>query len=174
MARANPWAGLPGCVYLGNGAADPGAARPRYFVAADRGVGWQLCGRPAMLGVDLADAGTAAPTGIVGEAAADIPIDDGRWSVPPSLSVMLRPLATLQRPTGSLYRLYTDAQAASGATPTAYRYGANRIEVGGNPIDVGFSIDLTIDPQVQALAQTDRRLLHGPPGRVPRAGRATP
>ena len=153
VARANPWAGLPGCVYLGNAATDTGAAGPRYFVAGDRSAGWQLCGQPAMLGVDLADAGTAAPTGLAGEATAAIPVDDGRWSVPPSLSVMLRPLATLQRPTGSLYRLYTDAQAVSGASPTSYRYGANRIEVGGNPIDVGFSIDLTIDPQVQALAQ---------------------
>lgn len=153
VARANPWAGLPGCVYLGSAATETGAARPQYFVAGDRSAGWQLCGQPAMLGVELADSGAVAPARIAGEATPEIPVDDGRWSVPPSLSVMLRPLATLQRPTGSLYRLYTDAQAVSGASPTSYRYGANRIEVGGSAIDVGFSVDLTIDPQVQALAQ---------------------
>ena len=49
----------------------------------------------------------------------EMPVDDLRWNVPPSLAVMLQPLATLQRPTGSLYRLYTDAPPTSGATPTS-------------------------------------------------------
>jgi hypothetical protein len=49
--------------------------------------------------------------------------------------------------------LYTDAHPDTGATPTSYRYGPNRIDLGGTPIDVGFSIDLTIEPAVQALAQ---------------------
>ncbi len=31
--------------------------------------------------------------------------------------------------------------------------GPNRIDIGGAPVDVGFSIDLTIDPSLQALAQ---------------------
>jgi hypothetical protein len=37
--------------------------------------------------------------------------------------------------------------------PTAYRYGPNRIALDGAPVDVGFSVDLTIDPSLQALAQ---------------------
>ena len=107
-----------------------------------------------MLGVADAIGHAARPVGIAGEAdRRTCAVDDERWNVPPSLAVMLQPLETLHRPTGALYRLYTDAQPTSGATPTSYRYGPNRIDVGGTPVDVGFSIDLTIDPALQALAQ---------------------
>ena len=39
------------------------------------------------------------------------------------------------------------------SSAASYRYGPNRIALGGAPVDVGFSIDLTIDPSLQALAQ---------------------
>jgi hypothetical protein len=66
---------------------------------------------------------------------------------------MLGPLESLRRPTGSLYRLYTESPAASSAHASGYRYGPNKVVLDGAPIDVGFSIDLTIDPALQALAQ---------------------
>ena len=108
-----------------------------------------------MLGAtaDGRSAGRRARSRAPTNASADMRVDDERWNVPPSLAVMLQPLETLQRPTGSLYRMYTDAAAATGLTPTGYRYGPNRIDLGGTPVDVGFSIDLTIDPALQALAQ---------------------
>src|SRR5207237_5215480 len=65
-----------------------------------------------------------------------LPVGDARWSVPPSLGALLQPLATLQRPTGALYRVH-----------------ANTIAMHGAAVDVGFSVDVTIDPAVQALAQ---------------------
>ena len=80
-----------------------------------------------------------------------MPIDDPRWKLPPSLAVMLQPLETLHRPAGALYRAYTEP--ATDATSGRYTYGPNRIAIGGSAVDVGFSIDLTIDPEVQALAQ---------------------
>jgi hypothetical protein len=49
--------------------------------------------------------------------------------------------------------LYTDAQPNANATPSGYRFGPNRVDVRGSPVDVGFSVDVTIDPAVQALAQ---------------------
>ena len=157
VARANPWSGLPGCVYMGFGASDADVASPEYFIAGPRSAAARLCNQPAMMGIAATDrpAARSAPgaVGIADEPAADMPEDDARWSVPPSLALMLQPLASLQRPTGSLYRLYTDASPDPGATPTRYRYGPNRIDIGGTPIDVGFSIDLTIEPAVQALAQ---------------------
>ena len=52
------------------------------------------------------------------------------------------------RSTGSTPRLRLDGDA-----PTAYRYGPNRIDVGGTAVDVGFSVDLTIEPSLQAFAQ---------------------
>jgi hypothetical protein len=42
--------------------------------------------------------------------------------------------------------------AASGA-PAAVRNAANRIVLDGAPIDIGFAVELTIDPVLQALAQ---------------------
>src|SRR5260221_8734449 len=138
---------------MGSSALGADIAVPEYFVAGARSAATRVCNRSAMLGVAATEGPATRPVGIAGEAIADMPVDDERWNVPPSLAVMLQPLATLQRPTGSLYRLYTDAQPTSGATPTSYRYGPNRIDVGGTPVDVGFSIDLTIEPEVQALAQ---------------------
>src|SRR5213080_1055699 len=46
--------------------------------------------------------------------------------------------------------MYTDAQPMTSA---GYRFGPNRIDVHGSAVDVGFSVDVTIDPAVQALAQ---------------------
>jgi hypothetical protein len=86
---------------------------------------------------------------VVGEPAQDTPVDDTRWKVPPSLGVMLQPLESLRRPSGALYREFTQRDAphdGSGST-------TNRIDMAGSAIDVGFSVDLTIDPEVQALAQ---------------------
>jgi hypothetical protein len=138
VARRNPWNGVAGCIYLGS----------THFVAAPRSPQERLCVLPEMSG-----AGAKAPTAAGGEPTPTLPPDDPRWSVPPSLQAMLQPLESLRSPTGALYRLYTDAAPAASDTPTAYRYGPNRIVLDGAAVDVGFSIALTIDPQLQALAQ---------------------
>jgi len=129
LARGNPWAGLPGCVYLGQ---DDATAGPTHFVAATRGLGERLCVQPETSGRREDDVHPLA--GITGEPAADMPPDDVRWQVPPSLPGMLRALAPLHRP--------TDA-----------RPHANRVAVGGTLVDAGYSVDLTIVPATQALAQ---------------------
>ncbi len=152
VARTNPWRGLPGCIFLGNSMAGASIAIPAYYVTGPRAPEPSLCTRPEMF-VAAADGEEAAPPApIAGEATPDLPVNDERWKVPPSLDMMLASLTTLRRPSGSLYRLYTDATAVED-TPTGYRYGPNRIDVGGTPIDVGFSVDITIEPAVQALAQ---------------------
>ena len=58
---------------------------------------------------------------------------------------MLQPLEGLHRPGTSLYREYTQVAAASDAAAERYRYGPNRIEIGAAAVDIGFSIDTTID-----------------------------
>ena len=153
LARANPWLGLPGCVYMGSAAPEADRAVPAYFVTGGRPREGALCARPEVFAASEVETRGAAPVGIAGEATADLGVDDPRWKVPPSLEVMLQPLSTLRRPSGSLYRLYTETPADQGGAPTGYRYGANRIDLGGAPIDLGFSVDLTIDPSLQALAQ---------------------
>jgi hypothetical protein len=152
VARTNPWRGLPGCIFMGNSAPGADIPTPTYFVSGSPAPETALCTRPEMFAAE-GRGQTAPPMGIAGEATPDLAVDDERWKVPPSLDVMLRSLSTLRRPSGSLYRLYTDATGVLDDTPTGYRYGPNRINVGGAPIDVGFSIDLTIEPLVQELAQ---------------------
>lgn len=138
VARRNPWNGVAGCIYLGS----------THVVAAPRSAQERLCTLPEMSG-----AGAKAPAATGGEPTPDLPPDDARWSVPPSLQAMLQPLESLRSPTGALYRLYTDARPTGSDTPTGYRYGPNRIVLDGAAVDVGFSISLTIDPRLQALAQ---------------------
>src|SRR5437899_6211336 len=153
VARTNPWAGIPGCIYLGGSVE---GESPTYYMGSVRGLDDRLCARADMLGWGgSAGDGDAGPRALrlAGEPTPDIRVDDERWKVPPSLGVMLRPLETLHRPGGSLYRDYTDPAADPEGARTPYSFGPNRVVIGGSPVDVGFSIDLTIDPDVQALAQ---------------------
>ena len=149
VARSNPWAGIPGCIYFG-GLVEREA--PTYYMGSVRGLDDRLCARAEMLGAAEADAGTHALR-LAGEPTPDMRVDDERWKVPPSLAVMLRPLEALHRPGGSLYREYTDRSADPVDARAPYNFGPNRIVIGGSSVDVGFSIDLTIDPEVQSLAQ---------------------
>src|SRR4029079_12801001 len=135
VARVNPWAGIPGCIYLRRAS----AAQPvTYFVSSGRALDARLCGREEMLG--SAPGSAARVAGIAGDPAPDLPIDDPRWRVPPSLATMLQPLETLHRPSGALYRAYTEA--ATDDTQ-GQRHGPNRLTLNGAAIDVGFSVDLT-------------------------------
>lgn len=127
VMRRNPWNGIAGCIYLGE----------RHFVAGPRSVQNRLC----------AQAGSTTPSALAGEPGPADAAGDTRWGVPPSLHAMLQPLDGLRQPSRALYRLYTDADAPG------YRHGPNRIVLDGATVDVGFSLHLTIDPTLQALAQ---------------------
>jgi hypothetical protein len=154
VARSNPWAGIPGCIYFGKSAKDAddeGGAT--YFLGGVRGLDDRLCQRADMRGLATDNGHTSLALRLAGEPAPDMPVGDERWKIPPSLSVMLQPLETLHRPSGSLYLVYTAAAMEPQGSLASYRYGPNRIDVGGTQVEVGFSIDLTIDPSVQALAQ---------------------
>ena len=146
IARANPWAGIPGCIYLGPRPGD--ADRRTYYLGGIRSLNDGLCQRADMRGIDDADGHAPAALRLAGEPTPDLPVDDERWKVPPSLGDLLQPLETLHRPGGALYRHYTTARDGPALTG-----GANRIDINGASIDVGFSIDLTIDPSLQALTQ---------------------
>jgi hypothetical protein len=131
MTRRNPWTGIPGCIYLGHGAGQG----PTHYLASERSAQRRVCGS-----APAASAAGASP--LVGEPGLADPPDDTRWMVPPSLQAMLQPLETLRQPTGTLYRRLTDAGAA-----------ANRTVLDGTAVDFGYSVELTIDPALQALAQ---------------------
>ncbi len=154
LARANPWRGLPGCVYLANRTADGKDATPAFFVRNAGAASQRVCTQPAMFAAAAAAGDdAAAPVAIAGEPGLEVAADDLRWDVPPSLQTLLQPLDALQRPWGSLYRTFTQAEHAPDETKAGDRYGSNRITLDGAQVDVGFSVDLTIDPVLQALAQ---------------------
>ena len=143
LMRRNPWSGLAGCLYLGSDA----AGAPSHVIAGGASAQARLCALPAMAGA------SAPPLALAGEPAADAAADDPRWAVPPSLPAMLAPLEALRQPAQPLYRLYTEKDAATGAGAPPWQHGPNRIALDGTPLDVGFSLRLTIDPAAQALAQ---------------------
>ena len=163
VTRRNPWNGVAGCIYLGGHAGNDERRLPSHFVAGTRSVQRRLCDRLAVAGAAgvASAAGPAspmpmsAPTALAGEPGLADAFDDPRWMVPPSLHTMLQPLESLRQPSGALYRLYTDAHAASvpADAAAARRAAPNRIVLDGAAIDMGLSIDLTIDPALQALAQ---------------------
>jgi hypothetical protein len=154
MMRRNPWDGIAGCIYLGR-AADTN--HPTHFVAAARSPASRVCNQAATSGTVRAGStaadtqtGPPSPTALAalpGEPGLADAADDPRWMVPPSLYAMLAPLETLRQPTGVMYRMETDRTEATAASRP------NRIVLDGAAVDVGFSIDITIDPALQALAQ---------------------
>jgi len=154
IARANPWAGIPGCIYFGvRSGAEPGAS---YYLGGIRGLDDRLCERADMRGIAAGSEPAPPALRLAGEPTPDLAVDDERWKVPASLGALLRPLETLHRPDGALYRVYTTAGGDAGdpSAPAARpRQGPNRIDIDGAPVDIGLSIDVTIDPSLQALAQ---------------------
>jgi hypothetical protein len=129
VQRRNPWAGAAGCVFLG-----AGAQAPTHAVAAPRSLQRRVC---AAAGVQV----------LAGEPGPDTPADDTRWGVPPSLPALLQPLEPLRLPSHPLYRrLAEPAVAVHGVAP-------HQVQIDAAPIDVGYSVALTIDPALQALAQ---------------------
>jgi hypothetical protein len=153
LARVNPWDGIPGCIYLLNGGADGKESAPAFFVKGTRASNERVCKQPAVFDSAAGEKALLAPVAIAGEPGPDVAADDARWHVPPSLHALLQPLASLQRTSGSLYRTYTETDPAVSSPTGSVRHRPNRVAVDGAQVDVGFTVDLTIDPALQALAQ---------------------
>ena len=147
VARRNPWSGIAGCVFLGREEGRAALARPSHFVASARSAQGRLCDRVVVAGVTASASAALAPQlrVLAGEPGLADAVDDSRWMVPPSLSALLQPLESLRQPTGALYRAYVDPEAG-GPTPA-------RVLLDGSAVEMGPSIELTIEPALQALAQ---------------------
>jgi hypothetical protein len=137
LAQADPWRGWPGCIWLGGLQAGSTA----YHLAPAGRASWsrELCEQPGFRPANAGSVVAARPA--AGDATpAD---DDPAWSIPNDLGALLGELDALRLPQGRLYRDYADARPAR----------ANRATVGGNEVDVGFSVHLTVEPRTQAIAQ---------------------
>ena len=108
VARANPWSGIPGCVYFGSSAKDVDANEEgaTYFLGGVRGQDDRLCKRADMRGIVDDNGHAPLALRLAGEPSPDMPVGDERWKVPPSLGAMLQPLETAASARqGPLYRL---------------------------------------------------------------------
>ena len=84
IARANPWSGIPGCIYFGAGRGHERRGAT-YFLGRVRGQDDRLCMRADMRGI-VDDSGHTPPVfRLAGEPGPDMPVSDERWKVPPSL-----------------------------------------------------------------------------------------
>ena len=145
VTRRNPWRGLAGCIYLGRT-----ESGPAYFVGAPRSARDRLCALPAM----SAAASGFAPRALAGEPRPLDAIDDPRWSVPPSLATLLQPLEPLRQPSATAEGTVAGVVDATRlAVPASLRQRVNEVVVDGVAVQAGLSVDITIDPALQALAQ---------------------
>lgn len=150
IAERDPWRGVPGCIYWSDGRSG------RHYLADAKGNRNAVCENPDVAGWPAQTAsGTRRPTAspVASRLNPDAPPDDPRWSAPPSLGAILRPLDTLRQPGGTLYQELTEDKSDPADAPGQYRVGPNRMTDGGEKQDVGFSVDLTLDARAQALAQ---------------------
>ncbi|MES2940349.1 MAG: hypothetical protein V4864_21900 [Pseudomonadota bacterium] len=152
IAQRNPWRGVPGCVYLRQ-AAGPG----KYFYVSDkRRSNSTVCEEEQVSGIAPVPArrpASAALIAVPGPAAEGVALDDARWSVPPSLGLILRPLDAVRLPGSALYKAYTERSNRQPDKPEQYGYGPNQARIGGVTLDVGYSVELSTDARTQALAQ---------------------
>ena len=155
MARRNPWSGVAGCIYLGGEAAADGG--PTHFVAGAAQRAAAAVRAAELVRARGERAAPAAPpsTALAGEPGpADAARRQRAGCVPPSLQALLQPLETLRQPSRrALPALHRRPAAAGVGRCGRLARGANRIVLDGAAVDVGFSVDLTIDPALQALAQ---------------------
>ncbi|MDG4595364.1 MAG: hypothetical protein P9F75_06675 [Candidatus Contendobacter sp.] len=150
VAERDPWQGVPGCIYWSDG------RNGRHYLADAKGNRNAVCENADVAGWPARTAsGTQRPTAspVASRLDFELPADDPRWSAPPSLGMILRPLDTLRQPGGTLYQELTERKSDPADPPDQYGSGPNRMTDNGEKQDVGFSVDLTIDARAQTLAQ---------------------
>ena len=171
VARANPWAGIPGLhlprrigaargrrgrdVLRGRRARSRRPAVQARRHARDRRRQRARAARPSPRG--RADAGHARRRRALEGAA--FARDDAAAAGGAASSGRI-----------ALSRLHRRRRRCGRGSPTSYRYGPNRIDLGGTPVDVGFSIDLTIDPDAAGARAAHGRVLHRSRRCLSRAG----
>ncbi len=150
VAERDPWQGIPGCIYWSDG------RNGRYYLADAGGKRNAVCENPDVAGWPARTASAAGrpiASPVADRLNLEASLDDLRWSAPPSLAMILRPLDTLRQPGGTLYQKLTERKSDPADPPDQYGSGPNQMTDNGEKQDVGFSVDLTIDVRTQALAQ---------------------
>jgi hypothetical protein len=157
LARVNPWSGWPGCIWLGGVQAD-GKAHHLSWGGLTQS---HLCEQAGLLPTGATGVVAARPTRAA--RSGGVPArGDPAWSVPPHVDTLLSELDALRLPQGPLYGDYAAQRPR----------GHNRVSLGGNEVEVGFGVHLTIDPRIQTLAQQVAACYTGQPSACEQMGLA--
>ena len=137
LAQTDPWRGWPGCTWIGGLKADSTA----YYVSTNGNSTWGklLCESENIRPKFAKKVYPSYSKDLAGAAEKDNP----SWTVPKDLTAILTELEALRLPEGQLYNDFVSTLSN----------GTNRKKVGQNEVDVGFNIQLTIDPKTQSLTQ---------------------
>jgi len=144
----NPWGGQPGCIYWN----DAAQGQRIHYLSNQRNSNRTVCEHPKILGREVSKDKAPEPIPASGSPLSEA-LNDPAWAIPPSLPLMLRKLERLRQPASDHYQRLTSREDRSAKTPELYGTGPNKLSIGGTSVDVGFSVDLTIDAKSQAIAQ---------------------
>lgn len=148
ISQYNPWGGQPGCIYWN----DTSQGERIHYLSNQRNSNRTVCEHPKILGREVSKDKAPEPIPAGGSPLSEA-LSDPAWAIPPSLPLMLRKLESLRQPSGHLYQELTSREDRSAKAKELYGTGANKLSIAGTSVDVGFSVDLTIDAKTQAIAQ---------------------
>jgi len=146
LSQTDPWKGWPGCIWLKS--ANP-AERQAWYIAPAAGSRWgrALCEQKDMQpdGVDEVSVAVNKSERLSTNS------DDASWFIPDSLDILLADLEHLRIPAGAYYQ---DLSRSTG-------HEGNRRKLGRVELDIGYHVQLTIDPSTQRRAQQIARCYTG-------------
>lgn len=146
LSQTDPWKGWPGCIWLKSANS---AERQAWYIAPAAGSRWgrALCEQKDMQpdGVDEVAAAVNKSKGLSTNS------DDASWLIPDSLDILLADLEHLRIPAGAYYQ---DLSRSTG-------HEGNRRKLRSVELDIGYHVQLTIDPSTQRRAQQIARCYTG-------------
>jgi hypothetical protein len=167
LEQRNPWGGVPGCIYYGNGS--------KLLYVTDK----RQSNRAACLAMRPKDVEEKGLTGVFLRASVDrnSPRGEAAQTPPESLDVILADLDNIRLPWKDLFRAYTEAPAEAGAEktigkPVTASHGPNQLARMKHKVDAGFNVHLTIDPEAQRVVQETAACYSGDEATCKRLGLA--
>jgi hypothetical protein len=171
LEQRNPWAGVPGCIYYGDG-----APNGKLLYLTDR----RQSNRQACVAMRPKGTDEKRVSGVVARnASARRDAGESAHEPPESLDVVLADLDHIRLPWRDLFRAYTEPSPAAAeeprATPldtaadlpssegkrVALSHGPNQLDRQRHKVDAGFNVHLTINPDAQHIVQQTSRCYAG-------------
>lgn len=146
LSQTDPWKGWPGCIWLKSAGT---ATSDAWYIAPSEGSHWgrALCEQEEM----RPEGATKVAAAVSNATRPPSGPEDTGWYIPESLNVLLSDLDALRIPSGTYYQDLSRSQGKDG----------NRHKFGRVELDVGYHVQLTINPETQKHAQQIARCYTG-------------